>query len=73
LNESIVNENGRPSQSLGENNKKILLKHGVKRPFFTIVKVEHHETITKEKQKKITSWQKDLYATGMPMPCTWRG
>src|SRR5580692_1459532 len=50
-------------QAMGsESIKKILLKHGVKEPFFG-VKVEHLKTI----QKKVkTDYQlaKDLYATG---------
>src|SRR5246127_6013444 len=42
--------------------KKILLKHGVKEPFFG-VKVEHLKTIQK-KVKKDYQLAKDLYATG---------
>jgi len=45
-----------------ENIKKILLKHGVKEPFFG-VKVEHLKTIQK-KIKKDYQLAKDLYATG---------
>src|ERR1700749_5009707 len=45
-----------------ENIKKILLKHGVKEPFFG-VKVEHLKTIQK-KIKKDHQLAKDLYATG---------
>jgi len=50
-------------KSLGEENiKKILLKHGVKEPFFG-VKVEHLKVIQK-KIKKDYQLAKDLYATG---------
>src|SRR5450432_3855032 len=50
-------------QSMGsESIKKILLKHGVKEPFFG-VKVEHLKTIQK-KVKKDYQLAKDLYATG---------
>jgi len=50
-------------KSLGEENiKKILLKHGVKEPFFG-VKVEHLKAIQK-KIKKDYQLAKDLYATG---------
>jgi 3-methyladenine DNA glycosylase AlkD len=50
-------------QSFGnEGIKKILLKHGVKEPFFG-VKVEHLKTIQK-KVKKDYQLAKDLYATG---------
>jgi len=45
-----------------ESIKKILLKHGVKEPFFG-VKVEHLKTIQK-KVKKDYELAKDLYATG---------
>jgi len=50
-------------QAMGsESIKKILLKHGVKEPFFG-VKVEHLKTIQK-KVKKDYQLAKDLYATG---------
>jgi len=50
-------------ESLGEESiKKILLKHGVKEPFFG-VKVEHLKKIEK-KIKKDYQLAKDLYATG---------
>src|ERR1700733_6090179 len=50
-------------QSHGEANiKKILLKHGIKEPFFG-VKVEHLQVIRK-KIKKDYQLAKDLYATG---------
>src|SRR6266576_7331270 len=50
-------------QSQGsESIKKILLKHGVKEPFFG-VKVEYLKTIQK-KVKKDYQLAKDLYATG---------
>jgi 3-methyladenine DNA glycosylase AlkD len=50
-------------QAMGsENIKKILLKHGVKEPFFG-VKVEHLKTIQK-KVKKDYRLAKDLFATG---------
>src|SRR5476649_1275660 len=58
-----VNEIMAELQTMGSDSiKKILLKHGVKEPFFG-VKVEHLKTI----QKKVkTNYQlaKDLYATG---------
>src|ERR1700712_4712957 len=50
-------------KSLGnESIKKLLLKHGVKEPFFG-VKIEHLKTIQK-KIKKDYQLARDLYATG---------
>jgi len=57
--DEIMNE----LQTMGsESIKKILLKHGIKEPFFG-VKVEHLKTIRK-KVKKDYQLAKDLYATG---------